>query len=93
MPTPTITQYFAQDHDRLDDILNTFRTEKYRNYEKAKEAFQHFKQALERHILQEEELLFPQWEEKTGIAHSGPTSVMRGSISRSANGWKLSVGK
>lgn len=78
MPTPTITQYFAQDHDQLDDMFNTFRTEKYRNYEKAKEAFNRFKQGLERHILREEELLFPLWEEKTGIAQGGPTFIMRG---------------
>jgi regulator of cell morphogenesis and NO signaling len=78
MPTPTTTQYFAQDHDQLDDIFNTFRTEKYRNHDKAKEALERFKHGLERHILREEELLFPLWEEKTGMAHGGPTSIMRG---------------
>lgn len=78
MPTPTITQYFAQDHDQLDDMFNTFRREKYRNYEKAKDAFNRFRQGLERHILREDELLFPLWEERTGIAHGGPTFIMRG---------------
>jgi hypothetical protein len=45
VPAPTITQYFSQDHDQLDDMFNTFRTEKYRNYDKAKEAFNRFKKA------------------------------------------------
>jgi hemerythrin-like domain-containing protein len=32
---------------------------------------------LQRHIVWEEELLFPVWEEKTGMVEDGPTPVMR----------------
>jgi len=78
MPELTITQYFAQDHDQLDDSFRTFRTEKYRNFEKAKEAFNRFKEDLKRHIIWEEQLLFPLWEDRTGMTQGGPTFVMRG---------------
>ena len=78
MPGPTISQYFAQDHDRLDALFASFRADKYSEYGKAKEAFREFKAGLERHIVWEEQLLFPLWEEKTGMADSGPTFVMRG---------------
>ena len=78
MPEPTISQYFAQDHDRLDALFASFRADKYSEYGKAKEAFREFKAGLERHIVWEEQLLFPVWEEKTGMTDSGPTFVMRG---------------
>lgn len=43
----------------------------------SKEAFKEFKIGLQRHIVWEEELLFPLWEEKTGMIEDGPTPVMR----------------
>ena len=36
-----------------------------------KEAFKEFKLGLQRHIVWEEELLFPIWEEKTGMVEDG----------------------
>ncbi|HET6674568.1 MAG TPA: hemerythrin domain-containing protein [Nitrospiraceae bacterium] len=78
MPGPTISQFFTEDHDELDALLGSFQSQKYTNYGKAKEAFREFKAGLERHIVWEEQLLFPLWEEKTGMADSGPTFVMRG---------------
>jgi iron-sulfur cluster repair protein YtfE (RIC family) len=78
MPGPSIREYFAQDHDRLDSLFAIFHAEKYTEYGKAKEAFREFKTGLERHMVWEEQLLFPLWEEKTGMADSGPTCVMRG---------------
>ena len=78
MPKPTVTQDFAKHHDELDDWFKSFQAQKYQNYGKAKEAFKRFKAGLERHIVWEEELLFPLWEEKTGLTDSGPTFVMRG---------------
>jgi iron-sulfur cluster repair protein YtfE (RIC family) len=47
------------------------------DFPKAKEAFKAFKFGLQRHIVWEEDVLFPLWEEKTGMSEGGPTFVMR----------------
>ena len=73
----TITEFFEQDHDRLDELFKTFQQLKRSDFAKAKEAFKGFKVGLQRHIVWEEDLLFPIWEEKTGMSESGPTPVMR----------------
>lgn len=73
----TITAFYAEDHDRLDALFKTFQTSKRSDFAKAKEAFKEFKVGLQRHIVWEEELLFPMWEEKTGMVEDGPTPVMR----------------
>ncbi|HEX5543980.1 MAG TPA: hemerythrin domain-containing protein [Nitrospira sp.] len=73
----TITAFYEEDHDRLDELLKTFQTSKRSDFSKAKEAFREFKVGLQRHIVWEEELLFPMWEEKTGMIEDGPTPVMR----------------
>jgi len=73
----TISKFFEQDHDRLDELFKTFQQLKRSDFLKAKEAFKEFKFGLQRHIVWEEDLLFPIWEEKTGMSESGPTPVMR----------------
>ena len=73
----TITEFFEQDHDRLDELFKTFQQSKQSDFPKAKEAFKEFKFGLQRHIVWEEDLLFPIWEQKTGMSDSGPTPVMR----------------
>ena len=73
----TITTLYAEDHDRLDALFKTFQTSKHSDFAKAKEAYKEFKIGLQRHIVWEEELLFPMWEEKTGMIEDGPTPVMR----------------
>ena len=73
----TITAFYGEDHDRLDELFKTFQTSKRSDFAKAKEAFKEFKVGLQRHIVWEEELLFPMWEEKTGMVEDGPTPVMR----------------
>jgi len=73
----TITEFFEQDHDRLDELFKTFQQSKRSDFPKAKEAFTEFKFGLQRHIVWEEDLLFPIWEQKTGMSDSGPTPVMR----------------
>jgi iron-sulfur cluster repair protein YtfE (RIC family) len=75
--TQTISKFFEQDHDRLDELFKTFQRLKRLDFVKAKEAFKDFKFGLQRHIVWEEDLLFPLWEEKTGMAEGGPTFVMR----------------
>ncbi len=47
------------------------------NFAEAKRCFKEFKRGLERHIVWEEEILFPLFESKTGIHETGPTAVMR----------------
>lgn len=73
----TISAFFERDHDRLDALFQSFQVLKRRDFHKAKEAFKDFKFGLQRHIVWEEELLFPLWEEKTGMSEGGPTFVMR----------------
>jgi len=73
----TITALYVEDHDRLDELFKVFQKTKRSDFVKAKEAFKEFKVGLQRHIVWEEELLFPLWEEKTGMIEDGPTPVMR----------------
>ncbi len=73
----TVAAFYEEDHDRLDELFKTFQQTKRSDFDKAKEAFKNFKTGLQRHIVWEEDLLFPLWEEKTGMSESGPTFVMR----------------
>lgn len=73
----TITSFYEQDHDRLDELFKTFQKVKRSDFAAATEAFNEFKVGLQRHIVWEEELLFPLWEKKTGRSEEGPTVVMR----------------
>ncbi|WP_455376919.1 hemerythrin domain-containing protein [Petrachloros mirabilis] len=73
----TISAFFEQDHDRLDALFQSFQTLKRHDFKKAQEAFKEFKFGLHRHIVWEEDLLFPLWEGKTGMSEGGPTFVMR----------------
>ena len=73
----TITAFFEQDHDRLDELFKTFQQLKRSDAGKAKDAFKEFKFGLQRHIVWEEDLLFSLWEKKTGMTDSGPTPAMR----------------
>jgi regulator of cell morphogenesis and NO signaling len=76
VPT-TVREYFGQDHERLDAFFEYFQSLKRSNAEKSKAAFKAFKAGLERHIVWEEDLLFPLWEDKSGLVEEGPTAVMR----------------
>ena len=68
---------FAEDHDRLDGLLETYRRLKRMDFPRAKATFKEFKTGLQRHIVWEEQILFPLFERKTGMAQGGPTAVMR----------------
>jgi iron-sulfur cluster repair protein YtfE (RIC family) len=74
---PTIRTFFAEDHDRLDGLFARFREWKRADYAEAKQAFREFKFGLQRHIVWEEQILFPLFEQKTGMWDTGPTEVMR----------------
>jgi iron-sulfur cluster repair protein YtfE (RIC family) len=73
----TISKFFEKDHDRLDELFKTLQQLKRSDFPKATEAFKAFKVGLQRHIVWEEDLLFPLWEERTGRSEEGPTVVMR----------------
>jgi regulator of cell morphogenesis and NO signaling len=77
MPQQTIATYYETDHDRLDELFKNFQHHKRTDFAKAKQYFKEFKFGLQRHIVWEEEILFPLFEKKTGIGRSGPTEVMR----------------
>jgi hemerythrin superfamily protein len=77
MSESKISVTFEQDHERLDGLFASFQQQKRQDFARAKEAFAEFKLGLQRHILWEEELLFPKWEENSGMAEGGPTQVMR----------------
>lgn len=76
MSEQNIKTYFEADHDRLDNLFKRFQEFKQTDFPQAKECFKEFKLGLQRHIVWEEEILFPLFERKTGMT-SGPTQVMR----------------
>lgn len=77
MPERTISTMFDEDHERLDALFKAYQTLKRTDFPKAKSAFLEFKAGLQRHVVWEEEILFPLWERKSGMTGGGPTIVMR----------------
>lgn len=73
----SILKFMGDDHDRLDKIFAEFRKTKNADLSRAKLLFHDFKTGLQRHIVWEEEILFPLFEDKTGMREAGPTAVMR----------------
>ena len=72
-----ITDFMGQDHDRLDQLFSAFRSKKASDVARAIHFFSEFKRGLQRHIIWEEEFLFPRFESRTGLLDGGPTAVMR----------------
>lgn len=72
-----ISEFMAADHDRLDTILANFVDTLKADINSAGVLFNEFNEGLLRHIKWEEEILFPVFEEKTGMRDMGPVSVMR----------------
>ena len=77
MQTQSINQHYTEAHQQLDDLFHEFRELKATDHWKAKKSFFQFKTGLERHIVWEEEILFPAFEEKLNHLQDGPTAVMR----------------
>jgi len=73
----TISAYYEEDHDRLDALFLDFQRLKRQDVGAARSSFVAFRSGLLTHIAWEEEILFPLFESKTGMSHSGPTFVMR----------------
>ncbi len=67
-----ISSFMSKDHDRLDEIFERFT----QSHDGKSMIFHEFKQGLQKHIVWEEQILFPVFEQKTAITQ-GPTEVMR----------------
>src|SRR5688572_9257823 len=73
----TISKYYEDDHDRLDELFRNFQETKRSDFDKAKEYFVQFKFGLQRHIIWEEDILFPFFERKVGTSFNQPVYVMK----------------
>jgi len=71
-----ITAFFEADHDRLDLLFQSYLQLKKDNHAEASSYFAEFLRGLRRHIVWEEDVLFPFFEQASGI-QEGPTRVMR----------------
>jgi regulator of cell morphogenesis and NO signaling len=74
--TNSILDFFSRDHDRLDELFSGFQKYKHSNFPKAQEYFAAFKFGLQRHIVWEEDVLFPLYDNTVRMEY-GPTYVMR----------------
>lgn len=74
---PKIASFMNSDHRRLDSIFEKYQESCVKSPLEAKRYFSNFRSGLERHIIWEEEVLFPVFEQRTGHDRFGPTAVMR----------------
>lgn len=75
--TFSVADFMSHDHDRLDALFEEFRQTKTQDLPRARRLFDEFRSGLERHIVWEEDILFPAFEARTGMHEAGPTVVMR----------------
>ncbi|HIH15835.1 MAG TPA: hemerythrin domain-containing protein [Candidatus Diapherotrites archaeon] len=75
--TEKVKDFMGADHDRLDAIFQEYLRALPKDKAGALRFFAGFKVGLQRHIVWEEEILFPLFEERTGMKEAGPTAVMR----------------
>src|SRR5210317_672219 len=73
-----LTEFFEQDHRDCDarwvdveELLDTA------DIEAARSAWQKYDTAMTRHLAMEEEVLFPAFDAKSGMAGGGPVAVMK----------------
>ncbi len=72
-----ITQYLTEEHRRCDQFYaDAEKAVSEGRWEEAKKLFSAFKEKTLLHFRKEEEILFPEFEARTGIT-MGPTQVMR----------------
>lgn len=62
MTIPTISQWYADDHNRLDALFERFLKEKETDLNKAIETLEEFKSGLEQHMAWEEAILFSEYD-------------------------------
>ncbi len=72
-----IAQYMTEEHRKCDQFYADAEQAVLKgDWDKARELFKKFKEKTLLHFKKEEEVLFPEFEQKTGIV-MGPTQVMR----------------
>ena len=78
-PEPrSVTAYLGWDHDRLDAMLvRALDLAKRERWDHARALIADFRTGLFRHIEIEEAILFPAFDEATGMVAGGPTEVMK----------------
>jgi hemerythrin-like domain-containing protein len=73
----TISSFLTKDHRACDEeFANMENAVASQDWNQASKAFDTFAQDLKHHFAMEEEVMFPTFEEKTGMS-GGPTAVMR----------------
>ncbi len=73
----SITQYLTEEHRKCDNLYaEAEQSVTSGDWEKARELFKEFKEKTLLHFKKEEDILFPEFEERTGMV-MGPTQVMR----------------
>ncbi len=76
MSALSINERLSEDHDRLDELLESFQEWRMKDVGKAKDFLTQFTLGLYRHLRWEEAILFPLFEQKTG--QTGLTNTLRG---------------
>lgn len=73
----TISDFLAPDHKRCDELFAAAESAASRGeWDAAAKAFIDFRDALHHHFAMEEDVMFPAFENRTGM-RQGPTAVMR----------------
>jgi hemerythrin-like domain-containing protein len=72
----TIKEYLSADHQRCDNLFAAMEGKAGKSLQDAKEAYNEFVNATERHFQMEERVMFAEFEAKTGMTE-GPTAMMR----------------
>ena len=73
----TILEYMGTDHRACDDLFaSAEEAAGNKDWDRARDYFRRFLAAMAHHLAMEEEVLFPAFEERTGMS-AGPTQVMR----------------
>ncbi len=73
----TISEFMCMDHDRLDNMFGRYKAPNLAGKDRVRRLFLDFETALQMHIVWEEDILFPVFEQETGMHDAGPTAVMR----------------
>jgi iron-sulfur cluster repair protein YtfE (RIC family) len=73
----TIQEFFSHDHRVCDDIWGEIEAMGDGDPARALARWKAFEAAMLRHFAMEEEVLFPAFEDATGMHGGGPTAVMR----------------
>lgn len=74
----TITQYLSDEHKHCDDLFVEAEEAATNNdLAGAVAKFNAFHQEMVRHLMKEENIMFPAYEEITSSYNTGPTSIMR----------------